>query len=52
MSKRADVAVVWTRPPEHRDLDGIVPGSVSFGVILPETHPLVSAPVSSRRPGL
>ena len=37
---RADAAVVWSRPPEHRDLDGIVLGSVSFGVVLPEAHPL------------
>ena len=35
---RADVGVVWNRPPEHRDLDGIVLGAVSFGVVLPEAH--------------
>jgi DNA-binding transcriptional LysR family regulator len=38
---RADAAVVWSRPQEHRDLDGIILGSVPFGVVLPEAHPLV-----------
>jgi DNA-binding transcriptional LysR family regulator len=37
---RADAAVVWSRPQEHRDLDGIVLGSVRFGVVLPRGHPL------------
>jgi DNA-binding transcriptional LysR family regulator len=37
---RADAAVVWSRPQEHRDLDGIVLGSVAFGVVLLEAHPL------------
>lgn len=37
---RADAAVVWSRPQEHRDLDGIVLGSVPFGVVLPRAHPL------------
>jgi DNA-binding transcriptional LysR family regulator len=37
---RADVAVVWSRLQEQRDLDGIVLGSVPFGVVLPEAHPL------------
>jgi DNA-binding transcriptional LysR family regulator len=37
---RADAAVVWSRPPAHRDLPGLVLGSVSFGVALPAGHPL------------
>ena len=37
---RADAAVVWSRPEDHRDLDGIVLGSVLFGVVLPQAHPL------------
>jgi DNA-binding transcriptional LysR family regulator len=37
---RADVAVVWSRPPEQRDLDGVVLGSVEFGIVLPLAHPL------------
>jgi DNA-binding transcriptional LysR family regulator len=37
---RADAAVVWSRPQEHRDLDGIVLGWVPFGVVLPQAHPL------------
>src|SRR6185312_12425120 len=37
---RADAAVVWSRPQEHRDLDGITLGSVPFGVVLPQAHPL------------
>ncbi|SDZ10911.1 LysR substrate binding domain-containing protein [Geodermatophilus africanus] len=37
---RADAAVVWSRPQAHRDLDGVVLGSVPFGVVLPEEHPL------------
>ena len=37
---RADAAVVWRRPYEHRDLDGVVLGSVAFGIVLPEAHPL------------
>ena len=37
---RADAAVVWNRPQEHRDLDGAVLGSVLFGIVLPRGHPL------------
>jgi DNA-binding transcriptional LysR family regulator len=37
---RADAAVVWSRPPEQQDLEGVVLGSVSFGIVLPEAHPL------------
>ena len=37
---RADAAVVWNRPQEHRDLDGVVIGSVAFGIVVPESHPL------------
>jgi DNA-binding transcriptional LysR family regulator len=37
---RADAAVVWNRPQEHRDLDGVVLGSVLFGIVLPQGHPL------------
>jgi DNA-binding transcriptional LysR family regulator len=37
---RADAAVVWNRPREHRDLDGVVLGSVLFGIVLPEGHVL------------
>ena len=37
---RADAAVVWNRPQEHRDLDGLVLGSVLFGIVLPHGHPL------------
>jgi LysR family transcriptional regulator, benzoate and cis,cis-muconate-responsive activator of ben and cat genes len=37
---RADAAVVWSRPQEHRDLDGVVLGGVAFGVVLARTHPL------------
>jgi LysR family transcriptional regulator, benzoate and cis,cis-muconate-responsive activator of ben and cat genes len=37
---RADAAVVWSRPREHRDLDGVVLGSVLFGIVLPLGHPL------------
>ena len=37
---RADAAVVWSRPQEHRDLDGVVLGSVLFGIVLPLGHPL------------
>jgi DNA-binding transcriptional LysR family regulator len=42
---RADAAVVWSRSPDQRDLDGAVLGSVPFGVALPQGHPmtLVSA---------
>jgi DNA-binding transcriptional LysR family regulator len=39
---RADAAVVWSRPHEHRDLDGVVLGAVPFGVVLPQTHPLAA----------
>lgn len=47
---RADAAVVWSRPQEHRDLDGIVLGSVPFGIVLPQAHPLadlVEIPVAA-----
>jgi DNA-binding transcriptional LysR family regulator len=37
---RADAAVVWSRPQEQRDLDGVVLGSVLFGIVLPQDHPL------------
>jgi len=37
---RADAAVVWSRPPAHRDLPGLVLGSVPFGIALPDGHPL------------
>ena len=37
---RADAAVVWNRLQEHRDLDGVVLGSVLFGIVLPLGHPL------------
>lgn len=37
---RADAAVVWSRPREHRDLDGVVLGRVRFGIVLPLRHPL------------
>ena len=37
---RADAAVVWNRPQEQRDLDGVVLGSVLFGIVLPDGHPL------------
>jgi DNA-binding transcriptional LysR family regulator len=37
---RADAAVVWNRPPEHRDLDGVGLGSVPWGIALPVGHPL------------
>ena len=39
---RADAAVVWSRPREHRDLDGVVLGSVLFGIVLPQEHPLAA----------
>ncbi|MGY1783673.1 LysR family transcriptional regulator [Geodermatophilus sp. SYSU D00698] len=35
---RADAAVVWSRRPVDRDLDGVVLGSVLFGVVLPLGH--------------
>ena len=35
---RADAAVVWSRARNERDLDGVVLGSVLFGVILPLGH--------------
>jgi DNA-binding transcriptional LysR family regulator len=37
---RADAAVVWSRSSEQRDLEGAVLGSVVFGVVLPQGHPL------------
>ncbi len=42
---RADAAVVWNRPQAHRDLDGVVLGSVLFGVVLPVAHPLAGRAV-------
>jgi len=39
---RADAAVVWNRPPEHRDLDGVGLGSVPWGIALPVGHPLAA----------
>jgi DNA-binding transcriptional LysR family regulator len=39
---RADAAVVWNRPQENRDLDGVVLGSVLFGIVLPRGHPLAN----------
>ncbi|SFK53795.1 LysR family transcriptional regulator [Geodermatophilus ruber] len=41
---RADAAVVWSRSHDQRDLDGVVLGSVVFGVVLPRGHPLTVAP--------
>ena len=35
---RADAAVVWSRRPIDRDLDGVVLGSVLFGVFVPLGH--------------
>jgi DNA-binding transcriptional LysR family regulator len=35
---RADAAIVWSRTPVDRDLDGVVLGSVLFGVVLPLGH--------------
>jgi DNA-binding transcriptional LysR family regulator len=35
---RADAAVVWNRPQEQRDVDGVVLGAVLFGVVLPLGH--------------
>jgi DNA-binding transcriptional LysR family regulator len=35
---RADAAVVWSRAPVDRDLDGVVLGSVRFGVVVPLGH--------------
>ena len=35
---RADAAVVWSRAPVDRDLDGVVLGSVLFGVVIPPGH--------------
>jgi len=35
---RADAAVVWSRRPRDRDLDGVVLGSVLFGVVVPLGH--------------
>ena len=49
---RADAAVVWSRPQEHRDLDGIVLGAVQFGVVLPQAHLLADrthVPVAALR---
>jgi DNA-binding transcriptional LysR family regulator len=42
---RADAAVVWARSPEQRDLEGAVLGSVLFGVVLPQGHPLTDLTV-------
>jgi DNA-binding transcriptional LysR family regulator len=41
---RADVAVVWNRPHEQRDLAGALLGSVPFGVALPRGHALTDEP--------
>src|SRR3954449_504604 len=35
---RADAAVVWSRRPTDRDLDGVVLGTVLFGVVVPRGH--------------
>ena len=35
---RADAAIVWSRAPIDRDLDGVVLGSVLFGVVVPLGH--------------
>jgi DNA-binding transcriptional LysR family regulator len=35
---RADAALVWSRAPVDRDLDGVVLGSVLFGVVVPLGH--------------
>jgi DNA-binding transcriptional LysR family regulator len=35
---RADAAVVWSRRPIDRDLDGVVLGTVLFGVVVPPGH--------------
>jgi DNA-binding transcriptional LysR family regulator len=37
---RADAAVVWSRSQKQRDLDGVVLGSVLFGIVVPLAHPL------------
>jgi DNA-binding transcriptional LysR family regulator len=37
---RADAAVLWSRPQKQRDLDGVVLGSVLFGIVVPLGHPL------------
>lgn len=37
---RADAAVLWSRPLDQRDLEGVPLGSVQFGVVLPQGHPL------------
>jgi DNA-binding transcriptional LysR family regulator len=42
---RADAAVVWARSPDQRDLEGSVLGSVPFGVVLPQGHPLTDLTV-------
>jgi DNA-binding transcriptional LysR family regulator len=47
---RADVAVVWSRGRHERDLEGVVLGSVRFGVVLPLGHRAAAAarvPVSA-----
>ena len=35
---RADAAIVWSRAPFDRDLDGVVLGWVRFGVVVPVGH--------------
>lgn len=40
---RADAAVVWSRLPDQHDLDGVILGSVLFGVVLPLGHPFARA---------
>jgi DNA-binding transcriptional LysR family regulator len=44
---RADAAIVWSRAPFDRDLEGVVLGSVLFGVVVPPGH---SAAHSARVP--
>jgi DNA-binding transcriptional LysR family regulator len=41
---RADAAIVWSRAPFDRDLDGVVLGSVLFGVVVPLGHHTVGPP--------
>jgi DNA-binding transcriptional LysR family regulator len=42
---RADAAVVWARSLEQRDLEGVVLGSVDFGVALQQGHALTDLAV-------
>jgi DNA-binding transcriptional LysR family regulator len=41
---RADAAIVWSRAPADRDLDGVVLGAVVFGVVLPRGHREAGSP--------